>query len=877
MSRLHHAVEQAKQRLAAGYEELRRRHEAGSSGTALSADITRLRDEVVLALFEAALDGLAPADAHRLRRQTALVAHGGYGRRDVAPFSDVDLMLLRTPGDAGAVAPLANRLLRDVFDSGLVLGHSVRTPREACQLACQDAMICSSLVEARLLAGNDDLYRAFHARFRRRVRSRRGQLMAAMEKARREERIRYGETVFLLEPNVKRSPGGLRDIQLLRWIGQARYGRREPRDLLAAGLWSQNDLLAVEHANEFLLRLRNEMHFHAGKAGDVLDRTEQVRIAELWGYEGGKGMLPVERFMRDYFRHTSQVSHIVERFVDRARFGHRVQQLAVAVLGHRAQHDLRVGPTHIVATRKALARMRGDLTAIAQILDLANLYDKALVPDTWDLIQHESAQLPDEVSPEAAGHFLSLLSHPTRLPELLRRMHQVGLLEKFIPPFAHARGLLQFNQYHKYTVDEHCIRAVEAAADLADDPGPLGRIYRRIGQKRTLHLALLLHDLGKGHLEDHCEVGVEIVRDLGRRLHMDDDEIDTLRFLVGRHLMMSHLAFHRDTSDESLIVRFAVDVGSPERLQMLSVLTAADLAAVGPGVWNTWKADVIANLHHRAMQHLAGDSPATEAEEPFEHRREQVADALGSDASEPFFARQVAALPNSYLSVTTPSRIAEDLRMLQATADRPVIARGEYQPATHTMEFTVGTSEDVAAGIFHRLTGALTGCGLEILSAEINTLADNLVLDRFSVVDPDFAGRPPRQRIGHVESALVEALSADGDAICPVRKTWQTAGARRATVPLARTRVHADNSTSESYTILDIFAPDRPGLLFAITRALFEVGLSVWRARIATYGEQAVDVFYVTESGGRKVEAHSRLDEIRARLREEIEGFVDDE
>ncbi len=215
--------------------------------------------------------------------------------------------------------------------------------------------------------------------------------------------------------------------------------------------------------------------------------------------------------------------------------------------------------------------------------------------------------------------------------------------------------------------------------------------------------------------------------------------------------------------------------------------------------------------------------------------------------------------------------------MLRATAERPVIARGQYQPATHTMEFTVGTSEDVAAGIFHRLTGALTGCGLEILSAEINTLADNLVLDRFSVVDPDFAGRPPRQRIGHVESALVEALSAEGDAICPVRKTWQNAGARRATVPLARTRVHADNSTSESYTILDIFAPDRPGLLFAITRALFEVGLSVWRARIATYGEQAVDVFYVTESGGRKVEAHDRLDEIRARLREEIEGFVDDE
>lgn len=873
MSRLHTAVVEAKQRLAEGYQRLRLRHEAGSSGVTLCAATTRLRDEVILALFDAAIVDLGEPAGERLRQQIALVAHGGYGRRDVAPFSDVDLMLLRRPGQAAAVAQLANRLLRDVFDSGLVLGHSVRTPAEACRLACQDAMIGSSLIESRMLAGNAGLFQTFRSRFRQRVNARRGQLMAAMEKARRDERIRYGETVFLLEPNVKRSPGGLRDVQLLRWIGQARYGRREPRELLAAGIWTDEDFLAIERANEFLLRLRNEMHFHADKAGDVLDRAEQLRIAELWGYGEGGGMLPVERFMRDYFRHTSQVSHIVDRFVTRARFGQRLHQLTSVVLGHRAQGDLRVGPAHITATPKALERLRGDLAAITQLLDLANLYDKDLVPHTWSAIQREVARLPDEVSPEAARHFLSLLSHPTRLPELLRKMHQVGLLEKFIPDFAHARGLLQFNQYHKYTVDEHCIRAVQVATDLVNDPGPIGRIYRHLGQKRTLHLALLLHDLGKGHLEDHCEVGVRIVRDVGRRLSLDDEEIDSLRFLVARHLMMSHLAFHRDTSDESLIVRFAVDVGSPERLQMLTVLTAADLAAVGPGVWNNWKAEVIANLYHRTMQHLAGDSPATEAEEQFESRRSEVAKHLGSQAEKPFYAKQIRTLPHSYLAVSEPQRIASDLAILEATQKRPVIARGEYVATTHTMQLTIGTSENVAPGIFHKLTGALTGCGLEILSAEINTLADNLVLDRFWVVDPDFAGEPPSERIRQIEDALAMALTDSDRSIRAFRTTWQPGGSRRAPVPLARTRVQADNGTSESYTILDIFAGDRPGLLFVVARALFDLGLSVWRAKIGTYGEQAVDVFYVTDAAGRKIEDHRRLDEIRRRVLDEIRAF----
>jgi [protein-PII] uridylyltransferase len=859
--------------LTEGHDCFFQRHQAGESGVELCAAMTGLRDEIMSDLADVALIDVGETDPKGLWNHTALVAHGGYGRRDVAPYSDVDLMILHSPSVGDRVAVLAERLLRDVFDIGLILGHSVRTPDQACRLAWSEPAICTSLIESRLIRGSQAVFDQFVRSFRRQVRIRSNWLMGGILDERSKERSRYGETVFLLEPNIKRSPGGLRDLQLIRWIGFVRYGTQHFSELHALGKMDDEDLCSLQRANEFLLRLRNELHFHARQAADVLDRAEQLRITELQGYPPVGGLLPVEQFMRDYFRHTSAVSSIARRFLAKAQSRDRLNRWSTALFGHRVEAGIRVGPAGMTATQHGLHLLQGDLTAIIRLVDLANLYDKPIAASTWEAIRHEARRLPKVApSPEACRHFLSLLGHPARLGDILRALHETGILEHFIPEFAHARGLLQFNQYHKYTVDEHCIRAVEFATELQADAGPLGRVYRSLAQKRLLHLTLLIHDLGKGHLEDHREVGVKIAAGAAQRLGLPQHEADALRFLVHKHMLMNHLAFRRDTADEQLAVQFAVQVGSPEMLQMLYILTAADLGAVGPDVWDGWKMEVVTDLYHRTMQQVAGDSPETTIAEMAQQRRDAVRALLESEADDAWFGDRIASLPEAYLTATAPQQIADDLRQLRALTAKDASAVAQYLPETATVQLTVATSEEVAPGIFHKLTGEVSSLGLQIRAAQIHTLPDGLVIDRFWVHDPDFAGEPPPERLDEVRQSLVQSLLNPSGKPPSFRHTWRIGGDRPLPVPGVPTRVNIDNSTSQQFTIIDIFTHDRTGLLYAIARTLFELGLSVGRAKIGTFLDQVVDVFYVTDPQCRKISDESQIVEIRRRLLESAEG-----
>ncbi len=862
MSPLRSSILEAKARLTRGYRDLKQLHARGLTGVDLCRKGSDLRDEIILQLIREAAEssGIEKGLADRL----AFVAHGGYGRREVAPFSDVDLMILCPRLTVDAAKPLAERLFRDIFDAGLVLGHSLRTLDEACSLACDDAQICTSLIESRLLAGDQALFDTYRQKFDRRLRRNASRMLVATERERGQERIRYGETVFMLEPNVKRSRGGLRDVQLLRWAGRIRYGHAEPSDLVRLGLLSQEDYEELVRATEYLLRLRNEMHFHSGKAGDVLSRSEQVRIAASLGYEATTGMLPVEQFMRDHFRQTTAVSHVVMRFLSKARSSARRAAWSTVLFGHKVGEGFRVGPTLIAASPRGRHRLSRDLGAVMQLLDLANLYDKRIEPETWELVRRSANQLPEELSPKAMKHFFSLINCPGRLGDLLRLLHEVHLLERFIPAYSHARGLLQFNQYHKYTVDEHCFRAVDIVSEMQWNQGALSQTYREIRRKHVLHLALLLHDLGKGYADDHAQVGARLAAENARLLGLPPEDAETVVFLVANHLTMNHLAFRRDTTDEELLVRFAVDVGSAERLKMLYVMTAADLGAVGPGVWDTWKEDVLTDLYRRVNRHLAGD-PGQEYEEQLNARREEIRrllSELGHDDVLPI----VDSLPPALLGESTITQAASDLSLLSGLEAKNVDVLAAYQKETSTIRLTVATHEDVAPGIFHRLTGAISGRGLQILSAEINTLADDLVLDRFVVVDPDFAGQPPPERFEEIRRALAGSLQDQAGSTPSFRKTWRIGASGQPKMQIAKTRIEVDNASSQRFTILDIFAVDQPGLLYAITKALFDMGLQVGRAKIGTYLDQVVDVFYLTDASGKKIETETRIQQIRTRL-----------
>lgn len=871
LPRLRPGVVAAKERLAAGRERLRQRHADGTPGIQVCNALTDLVDSILVELAETILSELPEQDAAELRGNYALVPNGGFGRRDLAPYSDIDLMVLYAPRAHRVVVPFAERFLRDVFDAGMSLGHSVRTPAQAQSLALSDATICTSLVESRFLTGNEELFERFLTRFQARVQRHPGRLLRAIEQARAEERQQYGDTIYLLEPNVKRSPGGLRDIHLLRWIGAVRHGTPDPDGLQLRGALGPADRGALGRGSEFLLRLRNELHFHAGKGHDVLSRAEQLRIAAKFGYEGAGGLLPVEQFMQDYFRATTDVSQIVNHFVASAQPGHRLRAFFLPLLSHQVERDFRVGPTQITPTKQGREKLKRGVAQALRLADLANLYDKRISQEASAVIRQAAPTYTQALSDEAAEHFLSLLERPNRLGELLRTLHELRVLERVIPEFAHARCLLQFNEYHRYTVDEHSLRAVERATELRDASGPFGEVYREIKQKRVLHLALLIHDLGKGYVEDHSELGLQIAADTALRLRLPLAETELLKFLVHKHLVMSHLAFRRDTSDEQLVVRFAVDVGSPEALQMLFVLTASDLSAVGPGVLNRWKSEVLTDLYHRAMRYLGGDSGAS-ASNRLQDKLAAARAVLREEADAEWFDKAVESLPAEYVRTTAVDRIAEELRELRRLPPGEVIARARYQPESHTVEYTICTHESIASGVFHRLTGALTSQGLQILSAQINTLSQGMVLDRFWANDPDYVDEPPTSRLEDVCARLVDSLRAADGATPEFRKTWSSRGNAPGTV--LPTRVRTDNSTSAHYTIIDVFAADQTGLLYRITRTLYELGLSVWVAKIATHLDQVLDVFYVTDQAGQKILDESRLRQIQDRVLAEIEAHA---
>jgi len=606
--RLRASIVAAKQKLTSDREKLKQRHNAGVPGVQLCAQITDAFDEIILELVNDAAEEVSGYSAEEILANVAIIPHGGYGRRDTAPYSDVDLMILHRPGFREGATAFTKLLQQDVFDAGLILGHSLRTPRQAISLALTDATIFTSLAENRYLAGSVSLFCDFANPFRRRARNKFASLYRSILASREEEREQYGEVVHMLEPNIKRSSGGLRGIQMVRWLGFARYGEVEHDSLNRLGVISEEDRKRLRDAREYLLRLRNELHFHANKSTDLLVRNEQVRIAEKRGFEGTEGLLPVEQFMQTYFEHTSNVRDVARHFIASIRPSLAWGKLLGPLVSRRVDRDFHVGPQKIRTSRRWKQIRAGNLEDVLELMVAANRFGRSIDHPTWETIRQKLRFDPElEITDQTRRLFLQFLSDPGRLGPLLRRLHELRALECIIPAMQHARCLLQFNQYHKYTVDEHCIRTVECATQFLERDDTLGEVYRALPDKWMLHLALLIHDLGKGFAEDHSEVGARIAEDVADRLWLSQEDKETLRYLVHQHLTMSHLAFRRDTTDDQVVLKFAVENGPPHRLKLLYLLTCADFAGVGPGTLNSWKVRVLTELYRRAMQHLGGD------------------------------------------------------------------------------------------------------------------------------------------------------------------------------------------------------------------------------------------------------------------------------
>lgn len=863
--RLRSIVREVRQELADGRQQLHAQHDRGLEGGRVCARYTTLVDKAIGRLYDAYLSELSEADSAQIRERVALVAHGGYGRRQQAPFSDVDLMVLYDGKRDALIGQLAARLTQDICDVYQHLGHSLRTPAEAVQQARTDAQVGTSLLESRLLLGNSGLFDRYREMMKQMIERRGPGLAKDFVVERRKERLEYGETVYLLEPNVKRSRGGLRDVHLLRWLWYLKSGVSDPDRLHDMGVLSKFDHRRLMSAQNFLLRVRNEMHFHANETWDALSRAEQLRLAEYFKYQGHQGVRPVEQFMRDYFHHTSHVWQMAHRLSELMQPVSRVSRVLEPVLGRRTEDDYQIGRHEVSATPRATARLAQHPEEVLKLVDLARREGKRISQDTWHFVYRTAPQYSSEPKPAIVDRFLKVLANPVRLGELLRRLHEMGVLEKIIPAFSHARSLLQFNQYHKYTVDEHCIRAVEEATLFAARDDTVGELYRNLSDKTTLHLALLLHDLGKGFEEDHSEVGGRIAKETAQRLRLPGEEAETLEFLVRKHLRMSHLALKYDTTQPQLIGRFVEEVGTRSRLDLLYLVTCADLAAVGPEVLNSWKVEVLSELHFRASQRFAtAEDSAADADRSGERR---AAGQLFTPAErgDPWFERQLAALPESFVHKRQPAALVDTLRRLRPLAPRAGVAWANYLKDTDTVEFIAGIDQGSGRAIFSSMAGALTGNKMQILSAETNMLADGLMLLRYVASEPESPGEPSAARLAAICGALVASIDSDEVPRFPkiLGREQKAAGAALTNQP---NKVRTNNEMSDECTVLEVSTIDRRGLLYRLARALHDVGLVIRFAKIGTYLDQVVDVFYVTERDGRKVEGDERLAEICSAL-----------
>ena len=861
----------ARKQLNDGRAALRLKHDAGESGFAVCRALSDLQDQIIVQLFEQAVSAFPALPLERI----AIVLLGGSGRQDISPFSDADIMVLNGGIGDAEIKPFIKRFNNDLTDSGLFVGLSVRSPREACNMAMQDACIFTSLTETRYLIGNADLFVDCANRFRKLANKRIGQNTNKVIEARKKEQQEYGETVYLLRPNVKRTRGGLRDIHLIRWLAYIRFGVTGIDELFKRGGISTADSKQLKASQEFLLRIRNEMHFHHNKPEDSLRRNEQVRLAEFLNYEGTDGILSVESFMREYFRYTSRIGYICDHFVQKSLV--KSKGTAVRFFSPLANRQIDekfvITANDIGILRSSRRNTENDLEQVLRLMQLACLYGKSIEHETWIAIRHAMLKFPDvEVTLEAARRFMALLSNTVGVDKLLRRLHEMQVLQKILPDFAHARGLLQFNEYHKYTVDEHSLLAVSNLVAFEDEDSILGKTYRKIREKNLLHLAMLLHDLGKGYSEDHSEVGRRIAEKTGQRFGLPKESTELIMFLVHKHLLMSHLAFHRDTNDPQMIAEFASVVGNAETLAMLFVLTCADIKAVGPDVLNPWKLGLLTQLYLTTRDVLTGQSHEQLDKVEFESVNQSI-EQLTQESDEREWLKQATSnMPVDYLKGHPSENVAQLLLDIKRS-DSSVFSQAKKIEGVNVCELVLSGPD--RAGIFYRVCGALSSLNLQIVSADIKSLHGGIVLQWFRFEDKDFPNADiPSRRLEEIQEKAADA-AANEVGKPRFRKIWGTEETVALKLSRPEIRVEINNTSVDTATIIDVFAYDKAGLLYAIAKKIFELKLDVNYACISTYAHQVIDVLYVTDESGHKIRNKDQLVEIQRAVLKATKDFLE--
>jgi [protein-PII] uridylyltransferase len=867
-------VELLRGALDAGRAELARRlAEQTSAGYQCVHGQSFLVDQLIRVMHDHVIADVFPAPNRTAGQRLTLIAVGGYGRGEMAPHSDVDIAFITPAKSTPWCQQVIEGILYYLWDLGLKVGHSSRSLDDMVRMSKQDLTIRTAILEGRYLWGDQALYNEASRRFWSEVvPGSEAQFVSEKLEERNQRHRRMGDSRYVVEPNVKDGKGGLRDLQTLYWIGKYIHRVKSAAELVDVGLFTAAEYRTFRRAENFLLAVRCHLHMITGRAEDRLTFDLQREVAARMEFADRPGKSAVERFMQYYFLQARHVGHLTGVFlahIDEEMAGKKKARGLLATFRPRARElkGYKVFGGKIAAP--ANDWFENDPVRLIEVFQLAEEHGYEIHPETLRMIARDVKCIDGKVraDPRANAAFLALLTGRKDPETVLRWMNEAGVFGRFVPDFGRVGAQMQFDMYHHYTVDEHTIRAIGLLAriergELAEDHPISAEVIPRLASRRSLYVATLLHDIAKGRGGDHSVLGAEVAEELCPRLGLSEDETALVAWLVRHHLLMSATAFKRDVADPQTILDFVAQVQSLERLRQLLVLTVVDIRAVGPGIWNSWKRQLLADLYELSEEQLRLGHKRHGRAERVAAKKARVAELLGTNAH--LIADLADRFDDAYWIAEPEDIVALNLPHYSAAkeVEDHLSIHAHYYPARGATLVTV--IGDDHPGLFYRIAGAIHLAGGNIIDARIHTNRVGKAVDNFLVQDP--LGKPFSEdaQLARLKAAIEDALAGKIELVPQLAK--RPLSRARAESFEVRPRVSFDNKASGRFTVVEVGARDRPALLNRLARALFENKVMINSAHITNYGERAVDTFYVTDLIGHKIDSPDRLRAIEAAL-----------
>ncbi|TVV75813.1 [protein-PII] uridylyltransferase [Sphingomonas solaris] len=849
-------------------------------GHDVAASYAFLTDQLLRLIYDFTTLRLYPQNNPTAAERLTLMAVGGYGRGEMALHSDVDVTFITPWKQTAWGEQVIESMLYALWDLGLKIGHSTRSLDDLVRMAKSDLTIRTAQLEGRFVWGDERLYDEASKRFDQEVMAGTARTFVAEKLAERDARHkRMGDSRYVVEPNLKEGKGGLRDLHTLFWIGKYVHRVRSKGELVHKKLLSPTELRRFQRAENFLWAVRCHLHLIAGRPEERLTFDVQREVAERMRYANRPGRSSVERFMQHYFLTAKQVGDLTGVFLAHLdeEFAQRGRRFALPTLKRKPRNldgfIFDRGRLNVPSDEF----FREDPVRLIEMFAVADRHGLEIHPVAMRQATRDVRLIDNQVrrDPRANALFLDVLASRNDPENALRWMNEAGIFGRFVPDFGRVVAQMQFDMYHHYTVDEHSIRAIGLLSaiekgELETDHPLASGIFRRIISRRVLYVAVLLHDIAKGRGGDHSLLGAEVAETLCPRFGLTPAETETVAWLVRYHLLMSATSFKRDLSDFKTILDFAEVVQSPERLRLLLILTVVDIRAVGPGVWNGWKRQLLSDLYEAAEEVLRLGHKQKGRRERIDAKQTRLREVLGWDEAR--FDAYVRRLPDAYWVAEAFDILERNARLITGaqTENRPLSIAATADPERGATLVTIYASDH--PGLFYRIAGAIHLAGASIIDARIHTTRDGMAVDNLLVQDPFGQPFDDPDRLARLRLTIEDALA-----------NRNRMADRLAAKPSPRTRAEAfeiepnvliDNRASNRYTVVEVNARDRPALLNALALALFQSKVTIHSAHIATYGERAVDVFYFTDLIGDKVTNAARLKALERRLLEAASGTV---